>query len=57
MRCGGVRLITTICNRTKIHWQEMLDADQRSYVLNVANDNAVQTIIVPSNYGMVFIRQ
>jgi hypothetical protein len=35
----------------------MLDADQRSYTINVANDGDVQTIAVPSNYGMVFIRQ
>lgn len=39
------------------NWQEMLDADQRSYVVNVANDGDTQTIVVPSNYGMVFIRQ
>jgi 1,4-alpha-glucan branching enzyme len=38
-------------------WTEMLDADQRSYVVNVANDGDPQTITVPSNYGMVFIRQ
>lgn len=38
-------------------WKEMLDADQRTYVVNVANDGDPQTITVPSNYGMVFIRQ
>lgn len=38
-------------------WQEMLDADQRSLIVNVANDGDPQTIAVPSNYGMVFIRQ
>ena len=38
-------------------WQEMLDADQRSLVVTVANDNDPQTIVVPSHYGMIFIRQ
>jgi 1,4-alpha-glucan branching enzyme len=38
-------------------WREMLDDDLRSYVVNVANDGDPQTIMVPSNYGMVFIRQ
>jgi 1,4-alpha-glucan branching enzyme len=38
-------------------WQEMLDADQRSYSVTVAADGDVQTIAVPSNYGMVFVRQ
>ncbi|MDQ2711039.1 MAG: alpha amylase C-terminal domain-containing protein [Acidobacteriota bacterium] len=37
-------------------WQEMIDADQRRYVLNVANDGDVQSVTVPSNYGMVFVR-
>lgn len=37
-------------------WQELLDADQRSNELNVANDGDVQTVQVPSHYGMVFIR-
>lgn len=38
-------------------WTEMLDADLRSFALDVANDGDPQTITVPSNYGMVFIRQ
>jgi maltooligosyltrehalose trehalohydrolase len=38
-------------------WLEMLDADQRSLEIDVTTDGAVQTIVVPSNYGMVFIRQ
>lgn len=38
-------------------WQEMLDADQRLLVLDVATDGAVQSIEVPSNYGMVFVWQ
>ncbi|MGC2400615.1 MAG: alpha-amylase family glycosyl hydrolase [Acidobacteriaceae bacterium] len=38
-------------------WQEMLDADQRTYNVTVLADGAIQTIVVPSNYGMVFIRQ
>jgi 1,4-alpha-glucan branching enzyme len=38
-------------------WQEMLDADQRTHVVTVDSDGAVQSIAVPSNYGMVFIRQ
>lgn len=38
-------------------WQEMLDADQRSYIVDVANDGELQTIVVPSNYGLVFVRQ
>lgn len=38
-------------------WQEMLDADERTYTVNVANDGDPQRIEVPSNYGMVFIRQ
>lgn len=38
-------------------WQEMLDADQRKYGVNVVSDGDVQTITVPSNYGMVFVRQ
>jgi 1,4-alpha-glucan branching enzyme len=36
-------------------WQEMLDADVRSYSVDVSNDGDVQTITVPSNYGMIFI--
>ena len=39
------------------NWQEMLDADQRTNVVNVLNDGDPQTITVPSNYGMVFVRQ
>jgi 1,4-alpha-glucan branching enzyme len=39
------------------NWQEMLDADQRTYVVNVAHDGDAPNIVVPSNYGMVFIRQ
>ena len=38
-------------------WQEMLDADQRILMQDVATDGAVQSIEVPSNYGMVFIWQ
>ena len=38
-------------------WQEMLDADQRTFVQSVDNDGDVQTLQVPSHYGMVFIRQ
>lgn len=38
-------------------WQEMLDADHRNYVVNIAHDGDSQTIVVPSNYGMVFARQ
>ncbi len=38
-------------------WREMLDDDQRSLILTVANDGDMQDIAVPSNYGMVFIRQ
>jgi hypothetical protein len=38
-------------------WQEMLDADQRSSIVNVVNDGDLQTIVVPSNYGMVFVRK
>jgi maltooligosyltrehalose trehalohydrolase len=36
-------------------WQEMLDADIRAQTLNVANPGDVQTIVVPSNYGQVFV--
>lgn len=38
-------------------WLEMLDADQRTLEVDVASDNDVQNLMVPSNYGMVFIRQ
>lgn len=38
-------------------WQEMLDADYKTNVVTVAVDGDVQTITVPSNYGMVFSRQ
>jgi maltooligosyltrehalose trehalohydrolase len=36
-------------------WTEMLDADQRTFALTVANDGDVETVTVPSNYGMVFV--
>jgi len=36
-------------------WTEMLDADVRNLTLNVASAGAVQTITVPSNYGMIFV--
>ena len=36
-------------------WTEMLDADMRNLTLNVAAAGAVQTITVPSNYGMIFV--
>ena len=38
-------------------WQEMLDADLGINVIEVGADGEVQTVAVPSNYGMVFIRQ
>lgn len=38
-------------------WQEMLDADQRNYTIEVANDGDSQTMEVSPNYGMVFVRQ
>jgi 1,4-alpha-glucan branching enzyme len=38
-------------------WLEMLDADQRNLEIDVPSDGAIQTIAVPSNYGMVFILQ
>ena len=38
-------------------WQEMLDADQGTNVVTVGADGDVATIVVPSNYGMVFQRQ
>ena len=38
-------------------WQEMLDADQRTNIVQVGTDGEVQIIVVPSNYGMVFVRQ
>ena len=34
-------------------WQEMLDGNQ---TISVPSDGAVQTVTVPSNYGMIFIR-
>ena len=34
-------------------WQEMLDGNQ---TISVPFDGAVQTVTVPSNYGMIFIR-
>jgi 1,4-alpha-glucan branching enzyme len=39
-------------------WREMLDADVRPAALDlaVAADGEVQTVSVPSNYGMVFLR-
>lgn len=37
-------------------WQEMIDADVRTLAVTVANDGDAQTIQVPSNYGMVFVR-
>jgi 1,4-alpha-glucan branching enzyme len=36
-------------------WTEMLDADVRNLTINVAAAGAVQTITVPSNYGMIFV--
>jgi 1,4-alpha-glucan branching enzyme len=38
-------------------WQEMLNADQATVIVTVDADGDVQTITVPSNYGMVFVRQ
>ncbi|HVP46329.1 MAG TPA: alpha-amylase family glycosyl hydrolase [Bryobacteraceae bacterium] len=35
-------------------WTEMLDADVRNMTISVAAAGAVQTITVPSNYGMIF---
>ena len=35
-------------------WTEMLDADVRNLTISVAAAGAVQTITVPSNYGMIF---
>jgi 1,4-alpha-glucan branching enzyme len=37
-------------------WREMLDADVRSLEIAVGADGDQQSITVPSNYGMVFIR-
>jgi len=34
-------------------WKEMLDGNQ---TISVPSDGAVQTVTVPSNYGMIFIR-
>jgi 1,4-alpha-glucan branching enzyme len=36
-------------------WQEMLDADTRTLTITAANDTDIQTLLVPSNYGMVFV--
>jgi maltooligosyltrehalose trehalohydrolase len=38
-------------------WQEMLDADQQTNILTVGADGEMRSISVPSNYGMIFIRQ
>lgn len=38
-------------------WQELLDADHSNYIVTVADDGDLQTIVVPSNYGRVFVRQ
>jgi len=38
-------------------WQEMLDDDLRTSLITVNTDGEMQTVTVPSNYGMVFIRQ
>jgi hypothetical protein len=39
-------------------WRETLDADVRPAALDLAvgADGEVQTVSVPSNYGMVFLR-
>jgi len=37
-------------------WREMLDSDVRSLNFAVGADGQQQNINVPSNYGMVFIR-
>ncbi len=36
-------------------WHEMIDKEFRDQTVNVGSDGAVQTIIVPSNYGMIFV--
>ena len=40
-------------------WLEMIDADIRTspYQITVAHDGDTQTVTVPSNYGLIFIRQ
>jgi maltooligosyltrehalose trehalohydrolase len=37
-------------------WTEMIDGDVRTtpWIINVAADNAIQSVTVPSNYGFVF---
>jgi maltooligosyltrehalose trehalohydrolase len=36
-------------------WKEMIDADIRVQTLAISADNATQSVVVPSNYGCVFI--
>ena len=38
-------------------WQEMLDADLRILTISVAADQALQTLTIPSHYGMVFLQK
>jgi hypothetical protein len=38
-------------------WQELLDSDVRTQRVAVGADGSVQTIVVPSNYGLIFVRQ
>ncbi len=38
------------------NWQEMIDADLRVQTVAVANDGDVQSVTVPPNYGMVYVR-
>jgi Alpha amylase, C-terminal all-beta domain len=37
-------------------WTEKIDDDVRTtpWIINVAADNAIQSVTVPSNYGFVF---
>ena len=36
-------------------WQEMIDNDIRNYAVAVSSDGAMQNVLVPSNYGYVFV--
>jgi maltooligosyltrehalose trehalohydrolase len=37
-------------------WQEMIDADVHQFSIAVGADEEVQSVTVPSNYGMIFVR-
>ena len=40
-------------------WREMLDDDIRptAYTIPVPGDNAMETVVLPSHYGYVFVLQ